>query len=80
VVLGVVTAVGSVLLAALAFVLVLLTATVRGCADAMGVHVSGVRSPPPSADTALLLVSVFAAVGTVTLVVGLLRRLFARRD
>ncbi len=76
---GLITAVGAVALAALGFVLVFLTASVKGCAEAVGVQV---HTTPSAVDPGLaaVLLAIVASVGAtfaVFMVVGLLRRLFA---
>ncbi len=76
---GLVTALGAVALAVLGFVLVFVAASVRGCAEGLGVQV---HSTPSAVDpgVAAVLLAVVASVGAtfaVVMVVSLLRRLFA---
>ncbi|MCO5170937.1 MAG: serine/threonine protein kinase [Planctomycetes bacterium] len=76
---GLLTAAGAVVLAALGFVLVFLTATVKGCAEALGVQVHGAGGgvDPGAAAVVLAIVASVGATLAVFMVVGLLRRIFA---
>ncbi|MBX3468768.1 MAG: serine/threonine protein kinase [Planctomycetes bacterium] len=76
---GLLTAAGAMVLAALGFVLVFLTATVKGCAEALGVQVHGAGGgvDPGAAAVVLAIVASVGATLAVFMVVGLLRRIFA---